>query len=67
MIDAAQSANGAGMLSAGVELIGAEGLGDALNAAQALGSALAQRGVYICPRGKAGACGNDYCPKPTLH
>jgi hypothetical protein len=67
MIDAAQRSDLAAMLGAAAELVGVEELGDALNAAQALGSALAQRGVYLCPRSDGPPCANDLCPKRTLH
>lgn len=67
MIDAAQRADLTAMLGAASELVGVEELGDALNAAQALGSALAQRGVYLCPRGDGASCANVLCPNRTLH
>jgi hypothetical protein len=66
MIDAAQRSDLVAMLSAAGELVGVEEIGDALSAAQALGSALAQRGVYLRPRGGA-ACANDLCPQRMLH
>ena len=47
MIDAAQRADRVAMLGAAAELVGAGEIGDALEAAQTLGSALAQRGVYL--------------------
>ena len=62
MIDAAQRADVAELLQAASELIGVEALGDALNAAQALASALSRRGLYLCPRS-----GGDRCPMRTLH
>jgi hypothetical protein len=61
MIDSAQRADLVGMLGAAAELVGAEEIGDALEAAQALGSALSQRGVYLRPRA------DELRPKPTLH
>lgn len=67
IIDAAQRVDLAAMLGAAAELVGVEELGDALNAAQELGAALAQRGVYLCPRADGAACANDLCPKRTLH
>lgn len=67
MIDAAQRADLAAMLEAAAQLVGVEELGDALSAAQVLGSALARRGVYLCPRSGGESCANDLCPKRTLH
>ncbi len=61
MIDAAQRADRIAMLGAAAELVGAGEIGDALEAAQTLGSALAQRGVYLRPRA------HDPHPKRTLH
>jgi hypothetical protein len=67
MIDAAQRADIEGLLGAAAELVGVEELGDALEAAQTLGSALARRGVYLCPRTKGATCANDLCFGRTLH
>ena len=50
MIDAAQRGDLAGLLAAAAELIGVEGLGDVLDATQVLACALAERGVFVCPR-----------------
>jgi hypothetical protein len=65
MIDAAQRGDVAGLLGAAAELMGVEELGDALQAAQTLAFALAQRGLYLCPQTKTAHC--DLCPERTLH
>jgi hypothetical protein len=67
MIVAAQRGDVVGLLGAAAELIGVEGLGDALNATQALASALAQREVYLCPRRDCADCPNQVRQTPTLH
>ena len=67
MIDAAQRSDLAELLGAASRLIGVEALGDALNAAQTLASALTRRGLYLCPRTGQAPCGNDLCPKRMLH
>lgn len=67
MIDAAQRGDLTGLLGAAAELIGVEGLGDALNATQALASALTERDVYVCPRRDCAGCWTQAGPSGALH
>jgi len=47
MIEAAQGADTIGVLAAAAALLGVEELGDALQAAQSLARALAERGLFV--------------------
>ncbi len=67
MIATAQRADIAGTLSAAARLLGVDGLGDALQAAQSLGSALARHGLVIGGPGETWTCDFDLCPLRKLN
>ena len=62
MIEAAQGADTAGLVTAAATLLGADELGDALQATQSLARALAKRSLFIRPQ-RNEPCGFDLCPR----
>ena len=67
MIEQAQRANPTGVLAAAAALLGADELGDALQATQSLATSLARRGLFLCAPAPAEACGFDLCPMRRLN
>ncbi len=67
MIEASQRADRVGLLDAASQLLGADGLGDALQAAQRLASTLTRRGILLCPKRPGEPCPADLCPHRRLH
>ncbi len=67
MIDAAQRADVVSLLAAASQLLGVDGLGDALQAAQLLATFLARRGIFLCANQSGEACGAELRPRRTLH
>ena len=67
MIEAAQGADTAGLLTAAATLLGADELGDALQATQSLARALAKRSLFICAPRRHETCDFDLCPQRRTH